>query len=251
MPKIPTKAILDGDIIAYRIAFWAEANDPDNWVEPLENLIEEWLPNGIGPDDYVVALSCSRPDNFRRQHWPLYKNNREASYVPEQLPCIKHYLRNYYPSKLHDNVEADDLMGVYASSHKMIAVTIDKDLRGTKGWHYNPYKEDDPVYVDKNQAFRFFCQQWLMGDATDGIPGLWRVGPKKADKWLDSWDQKDWEKNIIELYTDEKYKPKLPSDLAMTDYDVALAMARCVKILEKQNYNLRTRKITPWQPKSG
>lgn len=251
MPNIkkPPLALLDGDILAYRTAFWAEANNPDHFPQQLEGLIQEWLPDGIDNDQYILALSCSRPNNFRKQCWPGYKENRKASYVPEYLSDVKEFMSEHYKTKQHKSIEADDLMGIYASSHKMIAVTIDKDLRGTKGWHYNPTKEDEPVYVDKQAAYRFFCLQWMTGDSVDGIPGLWRVGPKKAHAWLEDWDMDTWAENIIEMYTLDKYRPR--DTKGLSDLDMALAMARCVKILEKPDYNLTTQKIRLWNPKVG
>ena len=88
-----------------------------------------------------------------------------------------------------------------------------------------------------------------MGDSVDNIPGLWRVGPKKADKMLEEWDEKDWEANIIKLYTDFKYR--IRENCGLTDAEVAIAMARCVKILTSKEYNLRTKKIKLWNPIVG
>ena len=49
--------------------------------------------------------------------------------------------------------------------------------------------------VDKESGLKFFYTQILTGDAADNIKGLYRVGPKKAEKILeglvkeeDLWD---------------------------------------------------------------
>ena len=210
-------------------------------------MIKKWTPKEVS--NIEIALSCPREENFRRDLWPGYKESRDVMYTPEYLEDAKEYLQDTYKCKRHPRIEADDLMGVYASSNRMIAVTIDKDLRGVAGWHFNPDKEDSPVYVNKDDAYRFFCKQWLTGDSVDGIPGLWKIGPKKADRLLDEWDFEDWEQNIIEMYASDKHKVR--DDRGIPHPDIAIVMARCVKIFDSSNYNLKTKTIIHWEPKGG
>ena len=247
MKKIPKKTILDGDILVYHTAFWAEANDPDHFPVKLDSLIEQWTPDGVSKID--IALSCTRKYNFRRQQWALYKANREDSYVPEYLQDVRDWIQENYKCKLLPSLEADDILGIYASKGTHIAVTIDKDLKGTNGWHYNPNKDKNIRYITNKEAYKFFCQQWMMGDSTDGIPGLWRIGPKKALAMLGEWEKKDWETNIMELYTRKKYRVR--KNCGLSDTEVAIAMARCVKILTNKEYNLRSKEIKLWCPKVG
>lgn len=242
--KIPKRAYLDGDIIVYRTAFWAEAYDPMYIPDKLQEYIWDWTPEEV--DDIVIALSCTRADNFRRELWPLYKSNRDGKYVPEYLHDTMEHMKNNYKCKLLPHIEADDILGIYASSNRGVAVTIDKDLRGVRGWHYNPMKDIELRYIDDEDAERFFCKQWMSGDSTDCIPGLWRIGPKKADKFLDEWDKDTWYKEILDLYNTEKYQPKKTCDLSHPD--LALVMGQCVKILTTSNYNLKTKEIKPWCP---
>ncbi len=247
MRKIPPKAILDGDILVYHTAFWAEANNPDNFPDKLQELIIEWTPEEA--ETIEIALSCSRVDNFRRVEWPKYKANRESLYVPELIDDVKDYIRENYKTKEFPHIEADDILGIYASKNTAIAVTIDKDLKGVQGWHYNPRKDTDLRYISKEDAYRFFCIQWMTGDSTDGIPGLWRIGPKKAEKLLDEWDISEWENNIIEMYGTDKHKLRCDCDI---DYpQIATVMGRCVKILEKGDYSIRNKEINLWVPKGG
>ena len=142
-------------------------------------------------------------------------------------------------------------MGIYSSSGRGIAVTIDKDLKGVTGWHYNPDKDTKPRYVSPEEAERFFCQQWLTGDSTDGIPGLWRVGPKKADKFLDEWEEEglDWHEQIMAMYEIEKYQPK--DTCGLDPKELAVVMGQCVRILSNENFNLKTKELTLWTPKVG
>ena len=241
----PDSAILDGDILAYQTAFWAEAHDPSEFPKKLKELVKKWTPSNVS--SIRVALSCSRSDNFRRDEWPNYKISREDTYTPEYLKDIKDYIHHNYFTETIDKLEADDIMGINAP--EAIAVTIDKDLKGVSGWHFNPDKDKEPKFVDEDSAYRFFCKQWMTGDATDCIPGLWRVGPKRADKFLDEWEQADWEDSILNLYLEEKYMVKDPCGLEPEQ--VAIAMARCVKILDHTQYDYNTLEHTLWNPKNG
>jgi DNA polymerase-1 len=201
-----------------------------------------WLP--IEAHDFKMALSCSRTQNYRRELWPNYKKNRETKPEPDLLGEVREYIRDVYTCLEFPRIEADDIMGMNAED--CVAVTIDKDLRGVAGWHYNPFKEDFPTYISNTEAEEFFCIQWMAGDNTDCIPGLWRIGPKRAKSFLKKWGDCDRHTKIIELYCEDRYKPKDTCDLE--GYDLALAMARCVRILTAGCYDIETEKISLWTP---
>jgi DNA polymerase-1 len=135
------------------------------------------------------------------------------------------------------------------SSSGGIAVTIDKDLRTVPGWHWNPDKEEEPVYVEKEDADVFFYLQWMTGDTTDNIPGLWRVGPKKAEKFLANTPRSEWEEQILELYKNEKRPETKQVDMSPEDF--ALAMARCVRILRNGEYDKDNKEVILWNPMIG
>jgi len=243
--ECPTTAILDGDILAYRASLIAETEDPSSIPIILEGMLENWLP--IEAESFQMALSCSRKENYRRDIWPLYKKNRETKPEPEFLGEVRDYMRDVYDCLEFPRIEADDIMGIHAL--ESIAVTIDKDLRGVAGWHYNPFKEDYPTYVDEKEAEEFFCVQWMSGDSTDFIPGLWRIGPKRAKSFLKKWGDCNRHEKILELYCIDRYRPKETCDL--DDEELALAMARCVRILSTGCYDHNTGEISLWCPKVG
>lgn len=237
--KMPNKAILDGDIIIYRAAFWADIEGIDSLEDRLKDDILRWSPD---PDmEIVVAFSDSRKNNFRRDHWPYYKANRDEVARPESLDISREVIFDYCTPLMEDRLEADDLLGMAASSGEAVAVTVDKDLRGVPGWHWNPDKEFGPQYITPEDAHEFFCIQWMTGDRIDGLPGLWRVGPKKAKKFLDSLDREDWESSIIERYMEET-RPE-GKEVDMDPQDFALAMARCIRILHNGEYDPETKDL--------
>lgn len=248
----PTTAILDGDIIAYRIAFWAESEGVDEVEHRVIEDLERWTPAGV--DKIIVAMSCPRADNYRRDFWPPYKKHRDSTVVPDALPYA---IESIYDADKQAGVtvrcvarlEADDLIGMMVSSGKAIGVTIDKDLRQVPGWHLNPDKEDDAILISKEDGDRFFYEQWMTGDSTDNIFGLWRVGPAKAKKILDSTDKKEWDQVIMEQYNNEDWD-KRPDNKKpdMSKEEFALAQARCVRILRYGDYNKETGGIILWKP---
>lgn len=245
MMKRPNKAILDGDILVWKTAFWADTEGVDSITPKLRYLVRKWTPKDI--DKVEVALSCKRRENFRMEAYPQYKSNRDGTFKPETLYDTYEIVQDLFKCLKRPCLEADDIMGIYASCGKAIAVSTDKDMRGVNGWHWNPTKEDEPACISRADAERFFCIQWMAGDPTDGVPGLWRVGHKKAAKMLDEWETDEWHSKIMKAYTKEKYH-KEPVD---NPEQLAIATGQCVRILHKENFNLRTNKITPWVPKVG
>jgi len=244
MMKKPNKAILDGDILAWKIAFVVDAEGDLAVDGLLAGLVKKWTPDGI--KEVKIALSSKK--NFRKKSLPAYKENRKDVYKPDSLSMVFQTIRDSHEYLVLPELEADDILGIYSSGGKAISVTIDKDLKGVPGWHFNPEKDKKPSYISNEEAERWFCIQWMAGDSTDGISGLWRVGKKTAEKFLDEWEYEDWYKNIVELYNEDKYKPKGKHDVE----DIAKAMGQCVRILRDGDYNLKDKEIiNMWSPKDG
>ena len=246
IPDMPDIAILDADIIAYKAACWAEATEEDKeskdlFADRLRTDLAYWTPPGV--HRILLAFSCRREDNFRRDYWPSYKENRSGKPKPRYLPLMIEML-----SKLAENehngrvitkprLEADDLIGIGMSSNTMIGVSLDKDLRSCPGWFWNPEKIDFPIYITDEHADRWFHKQWLMGDSTDHIPGIPKVGPVKADKILDQTSYANWTALVMAQYEQKEL-----------DYDYCMAQARCVRILRDGEWDRETETHIPWSP---
>ena len=238
----PKVAILDGDILAYRAAFFVETEGIEYLEERLNFDIASWTPPGV--EKIYIALSCSRSDNYRRDYWSQYKAHRDINkHTPEALPEAEQYVRTLGTPLSVPRLEADDLMGMMASSGKAIAVTIDKDLRSVPGWHWNPDKEEAPVLVDEALADRNFYTQWLTGDSTDNVPGIWKLGPKKAAALLDSTPPQNWPALVLATYEQKKDK-----DGNNYNLDYAISQAICVRILRDGEYNKEDKTIRVYQP---
>lgn len=244
----PKTAILDGDIIAYRSAFWADNEGIDDLPARIKSDIKNWTPKGC--DNIIVAMSCPRENNYRRDFWPKYKAHRDSYVKPDSMDYALELIYEEGNARCVNRLEADDLIGIMVSSGDAIGVTVDKDLRQVPGWHWNPDKEQDAIKIPETEADEFFYKQWMTGDSTDNIWGLWRVGPKKAQRILDNTDPSDWEDAIMNEYLNEDWdkrpETRLPEDINKEEY--ALSQARCVRILRSGDYNKETKEINLWLP---
>ena len=245
---MPKTAIIDGDIIAYRAAYWADGEGIDDLPYRIKSDLKNWTPTEC--DSAIVAMSCPREYNYRRDFWPEYKKHRDSYVKPDSMDYALELIYEESDARCVNRLEADDLIGIMVSSGDAVGVTVDKDLRQVPGWHWNPDKETNPIKIPEKEADEFFYKQWMTGDSTDNIWGLWRVGPKKAQRILDDSPASDWEEIIMQQYLNEDWdkrpETRLPVDITKEEY--ALSQARCVRILRSGDYNKETKEINLWLP---
>jgi DNA polymerase-1 len=236
-------ALIDADYLAYQAAAWAHSYQAslDELVERLEADLKKWV-TGAFCSTSIALWSCDREDNFRRGCYELYKAHRTGT-PPAMLEDAKRAVDEIVDRSLRiDHLEADDLIGILATNGKVsnpVMVSVDKDLRQIPGWHFNPNKEDFPVFVREDEALSFFCLQWITGDSTDGFKGLPGVGPAKGRKLLDVYEG----------------GPVLNAVMAYLDKGVSvedmLAQARCARILRAEDFNPDDRTPILWTPGEG
>jgi 5'-3' exonuclease len=136
----------------------------------VDRILDRW-----DNPEYLMALTGS--NNFRKQIYPEYKANRDATARPRYLWEARQYFIKYYGAVVANGMEADDLVAMNASPETVV-VGNDKDyLQLAETWVYNPWK-DETVYVDEYTADLNFCIQLLTGDSVDNVPGL--PNPAKA-----------------------------------------------------------------------
>ena len=222
---MPKDIMIDADILIHKVAFKAEYNGTPEYIKRnLWDLVWAYTPD-FTEGDITLALSCSRADNYRKDFWPSYKEHRNKKPSPQYLPLAKETLHTLaeepgWAIAFEERTEADALMGRASSAGTHVSVTIDKDLRTCPGWHWNPDKEWEPVFVSETQADHFFHQQWLTGDMTDNIPGLYRVGPKKAQALLTQVAYPNWSLAVMAEYQNRDH-----------DMEYCMAQAHCIRIL--------------------
>ena len=136
-----------------------------------------------------ILYAVKGTGNFRKDLSPDYKSQRPE--LDKEVKDKLNYLHKYAVSKgaiQADGMEADDLVAIWAyealdRKEEYVICGIDKDLLQIPGHHYN-YGKDTWQLINEEEALHNLYIQCLTGDATDNIPGLKGIGPKKAEKIL-------------------------------------------------------------------
>ncbi len=150
--------------------------------------------------DYFAVVFDAPGKTFRDDWYPQYKANRTP--MPDDLglqiqPLHELIRANGWPLLMVDGVEADDVIGtlVHQATKKGIGATIstsDKDFAqlvrpGVKVVNTMSNETLDEAGVLARfgvRADQVLDLLTLTGDAIDNVPGVPKVGPKTAAKWL-------------------------------------------------------------------
>ena len=163
----------------------------------LQKLIKSERP------DYLSVVFDTPIKTFRHDIFPEYKANRQKT--PEDLiaqiePLHQAIINLGLPLIAVDGVEADDVIGTLAmeaekKNIKTMIATGDKDMAQlvTDNIHLIDTMKDirmGPREVLEKFGIlpeRFIDYLTLAGDTSDNIPGVEKVGPKTAIKWINEY----------------------------------------------------------------
>jgi DNA polymerase-1 len=198
VPPNDTIGLVDADTLVYAVCSVCEYGDDEAGYQiDLEYALKE---AHIRISDIQEICGCKAMElhftsgtNFRHKLTDTYKSNRKDTRYPEGLGELKQLLLKEYNGIIHTEIEADDHV-VWAKKYfpeLYTLIAVDKDvLNSVAGKHFNYYqssKYNIPMKwmeVEHEYTSKFPFLQCLMGDATDGIGGVPKVGPKKAEKLL-------------------------------------------------------------------
>ncbi len=195
--------LVDGSYYMYRAyhALPALSNsngEPTGAIYGVISMLRKLL-NDFHPD-YVAVVFDAKGKNFRNDLYPEYKANRPP--MPEdlahQIEPIHEMIRALgLPLLMIEGVEADDVIGTLAKEAESkgmdtIISSGDKDLAQLVNNHIrmiNTMNNDilDVEGVRKKYGVppeRIIDYLTLIGDSSDNVPGIPKVGPKTAIKWL-------------------------------------------------------------------
>ena len=205
-----TLLLVDGSSYLYR-AFHAmpdlrnRAGEPTGAVYGVANMLRR-LRREV-PADYIACVFDAKGKTFRDDWYPEYKANRPS--MPEdlarQIEPIHELVRALgWPLLMVDRVEADDVIGTLAAQAEQAGIssvisTGDKDLAQLVSPHVtlvntmSNEKLDVPGVeakfgVPPERIVDYFT---LVGDSVDNVPGVEKVGPKTAVKWLQQFGTLD------------------------------------------------------------
>ncbi|WP_397476306.1 DNA polymerase I [Pusillimonas sp.] len=157
--------------------------------------------------DYAACVFDAKGGTFRDDIYPEYKGHRPD--MPDDLraqiePIHKVVAALGWPVLAVSGVEADDVIGTLARRATALGVhtvisTGDKDMAQLVSEHVELVNTMSGEKSDVEGVQRKFGVRpdqiidylMLTGDAVDNIPGVEKVGPKTAAKWLNAYDTLD------------------------------------------------------------
>ncbi len=205
-----TLLLLDGSSYLYR-AFHAlpdlrtAAGEPTGALRGFISMLRT-LRQQV-PADYLACVFDAKGKTFRDDLYAEYKANRAA--MPEDLvaqiaPIHAATRALGWPVIEIEGIEADDVIGTlarYAAQHGLRTVisTGDKDLAQLVDEHTTLVNTmsgetlDVPGVEGKFGVppTRIVDYLTLVGDSVDNVPGVEKVGPKTAAKWLQTYGSLD------------------------------------------------------------
>lgn len=156
---------------------------------------------------------------WRREIYPEYKKNRDENKDDEEIQVLFNNLDKlkeglkYYPVKelQHESAEADDIIYAianhYGDDEDVVIISSDKDLVQILNY-VGKVTIWDPIRKRVQKANdNILMEKAIIGDSSDGIGGLYRVGPKTLEKMLQ--DQNKWNEIMAKSNNKEIYESLL------------------------------------------
>ncbi len=214
-----TLLLVDGSSYLYR-AFHAmpdlrnSKNEPTGAIQGVLNMLRRLHKDY--PSDYSACIFDAKGKTFRDDIYPAYKANRAS--MPDDLrpqiePLHEAIKALGWPLIVENGVEADDVIGALAKQAeregvRVIISTGDKDITQLVNENVtvvntmrDAFRRVDDVLDIAGVTAKFGVPPSLMidylvlvGDTSDNVPGVEKVGPKTAVKWLTQYGSLD---NIV------------------------------------------------------
>lgn len=208
-----TLLLVDGSSYLYR-AFHAlpdlrnHKNEPTGAIHGVLNMLRRLHKDYHA--DYSACVFDAKGKTFRDELYPEYKAHRpsmphDLAVQIEPLHACIHAMG--WPMLIIDGVEADDVIGTLAKQAvkenvRCIISTGDKDIAQLVNPNITLVNTMSNEVLDEANVLvkfgvppeRMLDYLMLIGDTADNVPGVRKVGPKTAVKWLAQYGSLD---NII------------------------------------------------------
>ena len=210
MADSPTIVLVDGSSYLFR-AFHAMPSlttsdgEPTGAVRGVVNMLRRLRADF--PSEYFAVVFDAPGKTFRDDWYPEYKANRPP--MPDELRAQIEPLHQIVkalglPLLCVSGVEADDVIGTLAerareSGCRVVISTNDKDMAQLVDERITLVNTmDDSILDEAGVEARFGVPPrrivdylTLVGDSVDNVPGVPKVGPKTAVKWLAAYESLD------------------------------------------------------------
>ena len=210
LPERPDLVLIDASSYLYR-AFYAlppltnSAGAPTGAVHGVLSMLLKFLREFTPPHIGVVFDAPGK--TFRDELFAEYKAHRPS--MPDELraqtePLLEAVDALGLPMLRVPGVEADDVIGTLAcrasrSGQRVLISTGDKDMAQLVDERVTLINTMSGSILDRagvKAKFDVFPEQIidylaLVGDSSDNIPGVDKVGPKTAAKWLNQYGSLD------------------------------------------------------------
>jgi DNA polymerase-1 len=216
-------------------------------VNMLRKLIKDYHPS------HMAVIFDAKGKTFRDDIFPEYKAHRPPmpGELSQQIPPLHEIIRAMgIPLLVIDGVEADDVIGTLAREATeqgidTLVSTGDKDMAQLVNEHVTLVNTMTDTVMDTEgvkEKFGITPEQIidylaLIGDSVDNIPGVPKVGPKTAVKWLSEYDSLD---GVVKHADDIKGKvgENLRNSLEQLPLSYELATIKCDVPLEQHPADL-------------
>ena len=210
MADSPTIVLVDGSSYLFR-AFHAMPSlttsdgEPTGAIRGVVNMLRRLRADY--PSEYFAVVFDAPGKTFRDDWYPEYKANRPP--MPDELrtqiePLHRIVKALGLPLLCVPGVEADDVIGTLAerageSGCRVVISTNDKDMAQLVDERVTLVNTmDDSVLDEAGVEAKFGVPPGrivdyltLVGDSVDNVPGVPKVGPKTAVKWLAAYGSLD------------------------------------------------------------
>ncbi len=222
------------------------------FVNMIKKLIKEENPS------HIAVIWDAPGKTFRHEMFPQYKAQRAE--VPSELRLQIEHMRKIVealnlPSRELEGYEADDVIGAVtkqaiAKGYEVVIVTGDKDLTQLVGPHVRLLDTMKDMWTDEAKVKEKYGVGpekvpdvlGLMGDTSDNIPGVPKVGEKTAKKLIVEYG--DMETVLANAF---KVKGKAGENLA-TYADQARLSRELVTIVSDLPLEFDLAEFTPREP---
>lgn len=198
--KMKTILLIDADSLLYQSCLNSKdegGGDIDNLEDACFKFDEksQYIINNL-EDTYSLDIEhyiffLEGKGNYRKVN-PQYKANRKDKPTPVMLTPLKKWVIDNHPTFVSYNCETDDSVIAHYSKwkdntygYKVIIASLDKDLKTFPCTLFDyGYNRMELSEISQEEASYNFWVQMLMGDTSDNVKGIPKVGVKKAEKIL-------------------------------------------------------------------